>query len=261
MIRILLLAVALYGVVALGLTIFQRSLIYPAPTPSRLVPAGFEIVEYPTHDGLTLRAGYRAAERDMPTIVYFHGNGADWQSSVVATDRLVPAGYGVLAAEYRGYAGNPGRPSEQGLFADGRAAVVWLAQQGAEAQDLVVIGNSIGAAVAVEVAINTEPVALVLISPFASLRQLVAEKMFWLPTAFLLRDQYPSDDRLPRVEAPILILHGETDRVIPVAHSKQLARNNPRAELETYPGAGHELAWDDEAELRTLRFLDRVRAR
>ncbi|NNC59098.1 MAG: alpha/beta fold hydrolase [Erythrobacter sp.] len=258
MMRVLLLALALYGFLALGLTLFQRSFIYPAPAVSRLIPAGFEIIRYPTEDGLTLRAGYRPAARGMPTIVYFHGNGADWQSSVVATDRLVPEGYGALTAEYRGYAGNPGKPSEQGLYADGRAALAWLKEQGIGSQDVVLIGNSIGAGVAVEVATQASPAALVLISPFASLRQLVAEKIFWLPTGPLLRDHYLSNAKLSRIDAPILILHGEADRVIPVSHGRQLAKTNPNALIETYPGAGHELAWLDAAQMRTLAFLKTV---
>ncbi len=257
----LLFAGGIYVALALALAVFQRGFIYPAPPVSGEVPAGFELVSYATADGLNLRAGYRAAADGKPTIAYFHGNGADWQSSVVATDRLVPDGYGVLAAEYRGYSGNPGKPSEQGLFSDGRAALKWLDEQGVGPQELVIIGNSIGTGVAVQMAQEIQPAALVLISPFNSLEQLVGEKIWWLPTSLLLRDRYRSDLKLPDVAAPILVLHGEADTLIPAAHARQLAARNPRAILETYPGAGHELAWLDLAERRTLQFLQREFAR
>lgn len=257
----LLVAGGIYVALVLAIAVFQRTFLYPAPPPSGEVPPGFRIVSFRTSDGLTLRAGYRAATGSKPTIVYFHGNGADWQSSVVATDRLVPEGYGVLAAEYRGYAGNPGTPSEEGLYADGRAALEWLGRQGVGAERLVIIGNSIGTGVAVEMAQETQPAALVLISPFNSLQQLVGEKAWWLPTALLLRDRYRSDLKLPNVRAPILILHGEDDTLIPPAHASQLAAKNPQAVLETYPGAGHELAWLDPAELRTLQFLEQMPVR
>ncbi|WP_284124003.1 alpha/beta hydrolase [Parerythrobacter aestuarii] len=261
MIRTLLILVALYAFAALGLTLFQRSFLYPAPSGSGGVPSGFEVSEYPTDDGLTLRAGYRAAAKGKPTIVYFHGNGADWQSSVVATDRLVPQGYGVLAAEYRGYASNPGSPSEEGLYADGRAALAWLDERGLSPKDIVIIGNSIGSGVAVQMAQEVQPAALVLISPFNSLEQLAGEKVWWLPTSLLLRDRYRNDLKLGTIETPILILHGEADTMIPAAHGRQLAAANPRTVLQTFPRAGHELAWLDPAEQRTLEFLDEVLAR
>lgn len=254
----LLIAGAAYLALALALAVFQRNLIYPAPPPSGEVPAGFEVVSYRTADGLTLRAGYRAATENKPTIVYFHGNGADWRSSVVATDRLVPKGYGVLAAEYRGYSGNPGNPSEKGLYSDGRAALRWLGDNGVEPRRLVMIGNSIGTGVAVQLALEAPPAALVLISPFNSLEQVVGEKVWWLPTSLLLRDRYRSDLKLRSVSAPILVLHGEADTLIPPAHARQLAASNPRVVMETYPGVGHELAWLDPAEIRTLQFLEEL---
>ena len=261
MIRIALIVVALYAFVALGMTLFQRSFLYPAPTGSGGVPAGFEVVEYPTDDGLTLRAGYRAAAAGRPTIVYFHGNGADWQSSVVATDRLVPQGYGVLAAEYRGYAGNPGSPSEEGLYADGRAAVAWLATQGVDAKNLAIIGNSIGSGIAVQIAQEVQPAALVLISPFNSLEQLVGEKIWWLPTSWLLRDHYRNDLKIGDVGSDIMILHGEDDTLIPIDHAWQLAAKTPENTVHIFVGVGHELAWNNQAEARILEFLDTTFAR
>lgn len=107
---------AIYLALAAVLTLTQGRIIYPAPTGPGSAPAGFERVTYETSDGLKLAAGYRAARAGYPTILYFHGNGADWQSSVIATDRLVPEGYGVLAAEYRGYRGNPGAAKRGGAL-------------------------------------------------------------------------------------------------------------------------------------------------
>lgn len=258
MVKPLLAIIGLYCAVAILLAVLQRSFLYPAPDGPGSIPAGFQQIAYETEDKLTLRAGYRAADAGQPTIVYFHGNGADWQSSVVATDRLVPQGYGVLAAEYRGYTGNPGDPSEEGLYRDGRAALRWLTDQGVRASDLVFIGNSIGAGVAVQMALETRPAALVLISPFNSLEQLVGEKLWWLPTSLLLKDKYRSDTKLPGIAAPILILHGDADTLIPPHHARDLAATNPAAKVEIFPGAGHELAWLDPAERRTLAFVEEV---
>lgn len=231
----------------------QDRLIYPAPQVIGPSTGGFEEITYTTADGLDLTAGYRAAAPGMPTVAYFHGNGADWVSSVVATDRLVPAGYGVLAAEYRG---NPGNPSETGLYADGHAALGFLAMHGVAAQDMVLIGNSIGSGVAVQLASEHAPRALILISPFASLRQLAVEKLRWLPTEMLLRSRFENAQKIAGVDAPVLILHGDADTLIPVAHARQLAAVRQDASLIIFPGEGHDLAWREEAEEAVLAFLD-----
>lgn len=249
----------LYLLLAVILFVAQRSFIYPAPRGAGSEPAGFERVAYKTADGLTLHAGYRAGRGGLPVILYFHGNGADWQSSVVATDRLVPDGYGVLAAEYRGYRGNPGRPSEHGLYADGRAAIAYLRARGIETHDIVLVGNSLGSGVATQMAVETRPRALVLISPFASLARLVGEQLRWLPTRLLLRDRFESIDKIGVVRAPILIMHGDADTVIPASHAQALARASSLAELVVFPGLGHDLAWRNEAEQRMQGFLADVR--
>ncbi|WP_379553219.1 alpha/beta hydrolase [Qipengyuania sp. DGS5-3] len=236
-------------------TLAQGKLIYPAPSGPGVDVPGFERITYTTEDGLEISAGYRAADPGQPTIVYFHGNGADWQSSVVATDRLVPLGYGVLAAEYRGYRGNPGTPREAGLYADGRAALAFLEERGVAASEVVLIGNSIGSGTATQLATEINPRALILISPFASLTRVVGEKIWWLPTKLLLRDRYENAAKIGDVAAPTLILHGDADTLIPHAHSETLAAASPNAELAIFPGAGHDLAWQDAAEMRVAEFL------
>lgn len=254
-----LLLISYIGVLAL-LWSQQERLIYPAPRVIAPPTGGFEQVTYRTADGLDISAGYRAATPGMPTIAYFHGNGADWVSSVVATDRLVPAGYGVLAAEYRGYRGNPGSPSEDGLYKDGRAALGFLAERGVAAESMILIGNSIGSGVATQLASEHAPKALILISPFASLRQLAAEKVRWVPTSILLRSRYENAEKIAKVDAPVLILHGDADTLIPDAHARQLAALRPDAELVVFLGKGHDLAWHDEAEEAVLAFLENIEA-
>lgn len=248
----------LYIVLAALLFATQRNFIYPAPGGEGFVPAGIERVAYRTSDGLTLHAGYRSAKGDLPTILYFHGNGADWQSSVIATERLVSQGYGLLAAEYRGYRGNTGRPSEPGLYHDGRAAIAFLRSRGADDEAIVLVGNSIGSGVATQMATEIRPRALVLISPFSSLSQLVAEQVRWLPTAILLLDRFENDRKIAAVGAPVLVLHGDADTLIPVEHAHALAAANPSIELVILAGYGHDLAWQPAAEDRIARFVGAI---
>lgn len=258
--QLLVMAATAYFAVLLLLALGQRYLIYPAPKGEGREVPGFEEILYRTSDGLDLMAGYKPARGGMPTIVYFHGNGADWQSSVIATDRLTPAGYGVLAAEYRGYRGNPGSPSEEGLYADGRAALAFLKARGVSSNKVVLIGNSIGSGVAKQMAIEIEARAIILISPFASLPQVASEKLWWFPVDLLLRDRFNNIAKIPQVSPPILLLHGDADDLIPRHHSEQLARANPAVELMIFPGAGHDLAWNDGTEQAVLQFLEALDA-
>ncbi len=254
--KVLLGLLALYLILLTVLFFAQRSLIYPAPGGTGLIPQAFDRISYETADGLTLKAGYKAAAPGRPTILYFHGNGADWQSSVVATDQLAPEGYGVLAAEYRGYRGNPGNPSEEGLYSDARAAVAWLAENGVPEEQIVIIGNSIGSGVATQLASETSPAALILISPFSSLKSVAKEKVRWVPAGLLLRDTYDNLAKIARVDVPTLIMHGDADSLIGPWHSRRLAAAKPDAELIIFPGVGHELAWHPAAEEAALEFLD-----
>lgn len=250
--------ITFYVAIAAILAVGQTAFIYPAPRAQGHVTGGFEQVIYRTGDGLELAAGYRRAEPGWPTILYFHGNGADWTSSIMATDIMVPEGFGVLAAEYRGYYGNPGTPNEAGLIADGRAAMAFLADAGVAANDVFIVGNSIGSGVAAQIAAEFDPAALILISPFASLSQLVPEKLWWLPTGLLLRDRYDNETALRHVSSPVLILHGGADSLIPPAHAEQLATGRPGTQLEIFPGVDHDLAWHQSAERRALAFMNQI---
>ncbi|ANU06846.1 alpha/beta hydrolase [Paraurantiacibacter namhicola] len=219
----------------------QERFIYPAPPEQAGVPAGFERITYTAADGVEIGAGYRPAREGMPTLLFFHGNGSSWQSTAYVTDRLAALGYGVLAASYRGYAGNAGSPSEKGLYADGRAAYAFLRERGVAPQDIVLTGNSIGSGVATHLATEVEARALVLISPFDSLEETASRAMRWLPVRTLIRDRYDNVGKLPGIEIPVLILHGEEDTLIRLEQARTLAAARPGTKLVTYPGWGHDL--------------------
>ena len=253
----LLVALATFYIAVVAIAwLAQGRMIYPAPPARAEIPAGFERISYRTDDGLELVAGYRPARGDVPTLLFFHGNGADWQSTAYVTDRLATAGYGVLAAEYRGYGGNPGASSEQGLYADGRAALRYLQDRGVEPANIVLVGNSLGSGVATQLAGEVDAAALVLISPFDSLKETAARQLRWAPVRLLLRDRYDNAGKLGALGMPILVLHGEEDTLISVEQARALAARNPDTELVTYPGWGHELVGNPQTQDRIAAFLE-----
>lgn len=238
------LILAVMTLAALAAVFFaQRALIYPAPDSSgRSVPEGTLPVTLRTEDGLSLRAAYKPAAGGLPQIVFFHGNGGSLMGAAAATERLGAAGYGLLLVEYRGYGGNPGNPSEAGLYDDGRAALTWLAARGVGRDRIVLVGNSLGSGVATQLASEGKVAALILISGFTSLSDVASEQYPWAPVRLLLRDRYDNRAKLARVSAPVLILHGTRDTLIPIGHGERLAAATARSTLIRVEDAGHDLA-------------------
>lgn len=223
---------------------FQRPLIYPAPAPPRTgVPAGTTPVTLRTEDGLSLRAAYRPAAPGRPTIIFFHGNGDSLHGAGVATTWLGEHGYGLLLVEYRGYWGNPGALSESGLYRDGRAALAWLAARKIGRDSIVLIGNSLGSGPAVRMASEGRVAALILISGFTSLTDVVTHHYPWMPARVLLRDRYENRRKLSQIPVPTLVLHGSADTLIPIEHGERLAAAAPEAALLRVREVGHDLAY------------------
>ena len=247
----------LYLIVLVAVFAFQRSLIYPAPAQIAPLPAGYQEVELRTADGLTLKAAYRAAANEKPTVVFFHGNGDSWDGGSVATAQYAAKGYGVLMPEYRGYGGNPGSPNEAGLYADGRAALAFLKAHHVGEDKIVLIGNSLGSGVATQMAMEIRPAALVLISAFTALPDVAASHYPWLPDRLLVRDRYDNTDKIGRVEAPALILHGEKDQIVPFDNAGKLKSAARNAKLIPFADAGHELAYSPVAQEAVCDWLKR----
>lgn len=220
--------VVLIAVVVLGLLwAVQRSLIY---FPTQVVPApqavhpGIEPVTYTTEDGLELDAWMITGERaDRGTVLVFPGNAGNRSHRVPLALAMVELGFAVLLVDYRGYGGNPGSPSETGLAADARAALDFVkGHPGVNRQRLIYFGESLGAAVAVGLAAEEAPAALVLRSPFTSLPDIGAVHYPFLPTSLLLRDRYPSLETIPSIETPVLVVAGTEDRIVPPEQSEKL---------------------------------------
>lgn len=223
----------------------QRRLIYfpaPGPVPSATaVWSGARDVVVPTSDGLDLGGWYFPAAERGPAVVVFNGNGGDRSMRAELALALRRMGLSVLLFDYRGYGGNAGRPSEDGLAVDAHAARDWLAAQPeVDPGRLVYFGESLGGAVAVGLAVERPPAALILRSPFTSLPDVGAVHYPWLPVRRLLIDRYPSIDRIGSVRAPLLVIAGDRDDIVPAELSRRLfdAAAEPK-EFVLVPGAGH----------------------
>ncbi len=220
----------------------QRRLIY---FPSDRLPsfavlgAGWDDVSYETTDGLVLHAWLHAPEAVEPTVIVFNGNAGNRGDRAGLGRSLAAIGVGVLLVDYRGYGGNPGRPSEAGLAKDALAAIRFV-EELAPSSPLVFFGESLGAAVSIEAATATSPAALVLRSPFTSLVDVGRVHYPWLPVGLLLKDRYPSIERIAGVDAPTLVILGSADSIVPSEQSRMIfeAAPDPK-ELVMIDGADH----------------------
>ena len=234
-----------YAVICAVMFLAQRRFLY-APDRTRPDAAAAGVADMSatrlrTADGLEVLAWYRPpAGEDMPVVVYFHGNAGHIGDRGYKMRPLLDAGIGVLLLSYRGYGGNAGFPSEEGLYNDARAAIGFLADQGIGRERLVIYGESMGSGVAVQIASETPPAALILEAPFTSLTKVAFEKVPYIPVPLLIRDRFDSLSKIAGIHAPLLVIHGDRDRTVRVEHGHRLlaAANEPKRGLFV-PDAGH----------------------
>jgi uncharacterized protein len=241
---------------------FQRQLIYlPDAAPPGPPPAGVDEVTLTTSDGLRLEAWYVPAAGDPTSVVLLTpGNAGNRAGRLPLARGMAERGHGVLLVDYRGYGGNAGRPGETGLVRDAVAAWEHLASRAdVDPRRIVLLGESIGAGVAAglaaELAPDDEPLAVVLRSPFPALAEVARVHYRFLPVGMLLRDRFPVTEQLRGVGAPVLVVAGGADTIVPTELSERVATDADASYLEI-PGADH-----NDAELFDgARFLDGVDA-
>ena len=241
----LVVAVVLAVLVGLLWTV-QRRLVYlpddgPVPAAADVVPGGRD-VQLTTADGLTLGAWFVPGPTgDAPAVLVANGNGGHRGLRAPLARALSSAGLAVLLFDYRGYGGNPGSPSEQGLALDVRAARSYLLEEaGVPRGRLLYYGESLGGAVVTELAVEHPPAGLLLRSPFVDLAAVGSEHYPFLPVRLLLRDRYPVAEQVAQVPAPTTVVYGGRDTIVPPAHSRRVAdaaaQLHRRVEI---PGADH----------------------
>ena len=219
--------------------LLQRKLIYfpsaHVPDPQSLGVQNVDAVTFPTADGLRLNGWFVSrTSRPAAVVLVFNGNAGNRAHRAGFADVLARLGNAVFVFDYRGYGGNPGSPSETGLRLDARAARSYLLSRSeVDPEALVYFGESLGTAVAVELASEHPPAALILRSPFTSLAAVGRHHYSWLPVGMLLRDRYATLDRVKTLRAPLLVIAGDRDRIVPFSESRRVfeAANEPKSLL------------------------------
>ena len=235
----------LLSILALAWTQQRRLIYFPfaaVPGPDTVGLSGVTPVSFPTADGLTLN-GWFVSPASAPqfTMIVFNGNAGNRAFRAPLANALAGANLSVLLFDYRGFGGNPGSPSEAGLKKDARAAREYvISRPDVDRRRLVYFGESLGTAVAADLAVEHPPAALILRSPFTSMTDVGRHHYALLPVRWLLRDRYATIDRIARVSAPILVIGGDQDRIVPIEQTRRVyeAAREPKS-LLVIKGADH----------------------
>ena len=220
--------VVITAVLAVIWTMQRRFMYFPTgdvPTPGEIGLTHVEEVTFQTIDGLRLIGWFVAAAGPSPrvTVLVFNGNAGNRAHRGPLAVTLHRHGIQVLLVDYRGYGGNAGTPSEDGLAADSRAARSYLAgRPDVDQSRLVYFGESLGTAVAIDLAVEHPPAALVLRSPFTSMADLGQHHYPFLPVRLLLRDRFAAIDQIRQIRVPLLVIAGGHDRIVPTENSRRL---------------------------------------
>ena len=254
-----LLALGYLGGVAV-MFLAQRSFIYPIPQAFRTAPvsAGFAAAEeiwLTAADGEKLIVWHVPPKADHAVVLYFHGNGDSLAGLVGRFREITQDGTGLVALSYRGYAGSSGYPSEHGLLLDAEVAYAFAVAR-YQAERIVVWGFSLGSGVAVALAAGHAIGKLVLEAPYTSIADIAAVAFPWLPVRWLIRDPFRSDQRIGRVKAPLLIMHGAQDATISINFAERLfgLANEPK-QFARFPEGGHNDLSDHGAIETVRRFI------
>jgi uncharacterized protein len=243
--RLTITAVIVYLCIVGAAWVFQRKLLY-FPSPERVRPAnvglkGVAEQVLKTPDGQQIITWVGQPKPGFPTILYFHGNGGNLTGRAARMATYLAQGYGMTMMSYRSFSGSTGSPSEKANIADALLAYDTLVAGGTPPSNIIVYGESLGSGVATQVAATRPVGGIILDAPYTSTVDVGARNFWFLPVRLLMSDRYETIRHIKNVAAPLLIVHGERDVVIPVAMGRAVhaAAVSPK-QIATFPAAGHD---------------------
>jgi len=187
-----------------------------------------------TSDGLVLKSLFKKpVSRERDTILIFHGNAGHIGHRVDKFKPFVDAGYGLLLLEYRGYADNPGKPTEKGIYKDAMAALSFLLKQNIPPKKTIIYGESLGCGITTKLSTEIAFNATILEAPFTTIAD-VAQRHYWyLPAKWLVLDRFDIIGIIDKIKSPLLVMHGEKDNVIKIEFGKKVFDTAPEPDPPT----------------------------
>ena len=217
-IKIFTFAIIIYFLIAATLYYFQRNLLYH-PTENNYfgdkLVVSIDKVKIKTNDNIELIGWYHKKNNNYKTILFLHGNAGSLENRIYKINHFKDMNVNFLIFAWRGFNGNKGSPTEKGLYEDARSAVKWLNRKNVLEENIILYGESLGTAIAVHIAQYKNFAGIILEAPFTSMVDLGQKYYPFFPVKILLKDKYESKKKIKNLKAPILIMHGKRDNIVP----------------------------------------------
>ena len=250
----------LYACVCTYMYIFQRNFLYLPEQNynSRGEKLNLEIKEIsvPSTENITLKAWFYNNPKNKYTVLFFHGNAGGLEKRLYKLNEFKNLNLNYLIISWRGFSGNKGSPTEQGLYSDARSALEWLQKNNISKNKIILYGESLGTGVAVEVAQNQKFAGIILESPYTSIVDAAKIYYPYLPVDLILKDKYLSLKKIKNINSPILIMHGGADIIIPIAMGKKLFDEVQSKKYGYFPQFDrHMMTYNSELKLELQKFI------
>jgi len=260
-VKVLLIIFIVYVSVLVILYFFQRSLLYH-PSENNYFGDNLTVsinkIKIKTKDNIELTGWYhKKNSKNYKTILFLHGNAGSLENRIHKINHFGNMNINFLIFAWRGFSGNKGNPTEKGLYEDAESAINWLKNKGIRTKDIIVYGESLGTGVATEIAQNRNFAGVILESPFTSMVDAAKEKYPFFPIRFLLKDKYESNKKIKNIKSPLLIMHGEVDKIVPFWMGKKMydIANEPKYSYFTKYD-NHMMEYDQNLLIILKKFLD-----
>ncbi len=249
-----------YISVLIVLFIFQRNLMY-LPNENNYFGDKLEVeikkVKITTSDNINLLGWFHNKDlKKFKTIVYFHGNAGKLDNRIYKLNYFKNMDVNFLIIAWRGFSGNKGKPSEEGLYEDGKSTIEWLKNLGVTEKDIIIYGESLGTGIATEIAQNNNFAGLILETPFTSMIEAAKNFYPYIPVGLLLKDKYKNDKKMKNINIPLLVMHGEADQIVPFWMGKTIYEiaNQPKYSYFTEYD-DHMMEFDENLVLTIDKFI------
>ena len=258
--QLILIIFVIYFLILLFLYFYQRNLLYH-PNENNYsedkISVEIKKVKILTSDNIELVGWYHEKNlKSYKTLIYFHGNAGSLENRIHKLNHFQDMNINFLIIAWRGFSGNNGKPSEEGLYLDGNSAINWLIKEGVAEKNLILYGESLGTGVAIQLAQNRNFGGVILETPFTSMVD--AAKIFYpyIPVNLLLKDKFENYKKVKNINSPILVMHGEIDQIVPFSMGKKIYEiaNEPKYSYFTKYD-NHMMKYDDKLVLALKSFF------
>ena len=260
LLQIILAIFFIYFLILVFLYFYQRNLLYH-PNENNYsedkISVDIENVRIKTSDNIELLGWYHEKNlKDFKTLIFFHGNAGSLENRIHKLNHFRDMNINFLIIAWRGFSGNNGNPSEQGLYEDGKSAIDWLIKKGVSEKNLILYGESLGTGVATHLAQNKNFAGVILETPFTSMIDAAKKFYPYIPVKMLLKDKFENYKKIKNIDSPILIMHGEADQLVPFSMGKKIYEiaNEPKYSYFTKYD-NHMMEYDENLVLALKSFI------